>query len=109
MWSLLIGYDYYIRIFPLSNAFVQSINFAEYEDTTRLESHKEKVQESFLKITKEVKNSKEKAQEKQKLQHDKKISKRKLEDIYLNEYQYQYQQYKYQCISRPSKELKVAC
>lgn len=60
MWSLLIGYDYYIRIFALSNAFVQSINFAEYEDTTRLESHKEKVQESSLKITKEVKKERKK-------------------------------------------------
>ena len=65
--------------------FVWSINFAEYEDPTRLERHIEKIQESLLKSTEEVKESKEKAQEKQKLQYDKKIIKRKLEDICLKD------------------------
>ena len=76
-------YGHYIGILLLPNIFVSSINFAEYEDPTTLESHIENVQESLLKITEEVKESKEKAQEKQKLQYDKKINKRKLEDIYL--------------------------
>ena len=50
---------YYCQMFWL-------VNFAEYEDSTMLESHIENVQESLLKITKQVKKSKEKAHEKQK-------------------------------------------
>ena len=77
--------NHYIRILLLSNVFVQSINFAEYEDPAKLEGHIEKVQESLLKITEEVKESKKKAQVKRKLQYDRKISKIKPEDIYLND------------------------
>ena len=66
MWPLLIGYkSLYLYITIVKYFWL--VNFAEYEDSTILESHIEKVQESLLKITKQVKESKEKAQEKQKL------------------------------------------
>ena len=66
MWSLLIGYKSLYLYITIVKCF-WLVNFAEYEDSTILESHIEKVQESLLKITKQVKESKEKAQEKQKL------------------------------------------
>ena len=66
MWPLLIGYkSLYLYITIVKYFWL--VNFTEYEDSTILESHIEKVQKSLLKITKQVKKSKEKAQEKQKL------------------------------------------
>ena len=65
MWSLLIGYKSLYLYITIVNCF-WLVNFAEYEDSAMLESHIENVQESLLKITKQVKESKEKAQEKQK-------------------------------------------
>ena len=65
MWSLLIGYKSLYLYITIVKCF-WLVNFAEYEDSAMLESHIENVQESLLKITKQVKESKEKAQEKQK-------------------------------------------